>query len=129
VDARLGSSRFLSKGSVVGIKGVKGERVLLDVTAEEARMEDVLRLMVHTSSPPLTGALPLTASFDLPLGEEDVVDKLRLAGSVTIADARLASGAVCAGIRRARLRRRGPCAGDGVGYADRPKALPAEAVR
>ena len=34
VDARLGASRFLAKGFVVGTKGVKGKRVLLEVTSK-----------------------------------------------------------------------------------------------
>ena len=34
VDARLAASRFVAKGFVVGTKGVKGKRILLDVTSE-----------------------------------------------------------------------------------------------
>jgi hypothetical protein len=108
VDAQLGSSRFLARGFVVGTKGVKGKRVLLDVTAEGARMEDVLRLTVRTTTPPMSGALTLTTSFDLPQGEADVIDKLRLGGTVSIADARFASDAIQGKVddlsRRARGR-------------------------
>ena len=56
VDARLGASRFLAKGFVVGTKGIKGKRVLLDVTSEGARMEDILRLTVRTAPPAMSGA-------------------------------------------------------------------------
>jgi hypothetical protein len=107
VDARLGSSRFLARGFVVGTKGVKGKRVLLDVTAEDARMEDVLRLTVRTATPPMSGALTLTTSFDLPQGEADVIDKLRLGGTVSIADATFASDPIQGKVDELSRRARG----------------------
>ena len=107
VDARLGASRFLAKGFVVGTKGVKGKRVLLDVTATDARMEDVLQLTVRTATPPMSGALTLTTSFDLPQGEADVIDKLRLGGTVAIADARFASDAIQGKVDELSRRARG----------------------
>jgi hypothetical protein len=107
VDARLGSSRFLARGFVVGTKGVKGKRVLLDVTAKGARMEDVLRLTVRTETPPMSGALTLTTSFDLPQGEADVIDKLRLGGTVSIADARFASDPIQGKVDELSRRARG----------------------
>lgn len=107
VDARLGASRFLAKGFVVGTKGVKGKRVLLDVTSTDARMEDVLRLTVRTPTPPMSGALTLTTSFDLPQGDADVVDKLRLAGTVSIADARFASDTIQGKVDELSRRARG----------------------
>jgi hypothetical protein len=42
----------------------------------------------------MRGALRLTTSFDLPQGDADVLDKLRLGGSVTITDAHFASDSV-----------------------------------
>lgn len=94
VDSRLADSRFLASGFVVGTKGIKGKRVLLDVTSDAARMEDILRLTVRTTPPAMTGQVRLETSFDLPQGEEDVVDKLRLSGTVSIARARFASDSV-----------------------------------
>jgi hypothetical protein len=74
VDARLGASRFVAKGFIVGTKGIKGKRVLLDVTSDDARMEDLLGLTVRTSPSPMTGSVDITTSFDLPQGDRDVVD-------------------------------------------------------
>jgi hypothetical protein len=94
VDVRLGDSPLIAKGFIVGTKGVKGKRVLLDVTATRARIEDMLRLTVRTTPPMMRGALALTTSFDLPQGDADVIDKLRLGGTVTITNAHFASDAV-----------------------------------
>jgi hypothetical protein len=94
VDIRLADSHLISHGFVVGTKGIKGKRVLLDVTGDDARIEDILRLTVRTSPPVMHGGLALTASFDLPQGDKDVVERLRLGGGVTIRDARFANDAV-----------------------------------
>jgi len=108
VDAQLADSPLVAKGFVVGTKGVKGKRVLLDITATEARIEDLLRLTVRTSPPMMRGIVALAASFDLPPGEGDVLDRLRLGGSVTISGAHFESDAVQGKIdafsRRARGR-------------------------
>ncbi len=107
VDVRLGDSPLTAKGFVVGTKGVKGKRVLLDVTAAGARIEDMLRLTVRTTPPMMRGALALTTSFDLPQGDADVLDKLRLGGSVTITDARFASDSVQSKVDALSRRARG----------------------
>jgi len=94
VEARLAESLFVAKGFIVGTKGLKGKRILLDVTSTDARMEDILRLTVRTLPPAMSGKVALTTSFDLPQGDDDVIDKLRLAGKVTISGARFASDTV-----------------------------------
>lgn len=94
VDARLASSHFVARGSVVGTKGIKGKRITLDVTSDDARMEDILSLTVRTKPPAMTGHVALTTSFDLPQGEPDVIDRLRLKGSVKIAEAQFSSDSV-----------------------------------
>jgi hypothetical protein len=108
VDVQLAGSPLTARGFVVGTKGVKGKRVLLDVTATAARIEDILRLTVRSSPPMMRGALALTTSFDLPQGDADVLDKLRLGGAVTITQVHFESdsvqGKVDALSRRARGR-------------------------
>jgi hypothetical protein len=42
----------------------------------------------------MSGAVSITTSFDLPQGDRDVIEKLRLAGQVTIDEARFASDSV-----------------------------------
>ena len=114
VEARLAKSRFVAKGFVVGTKGIKGKRVLLDVTSMDARMEDILRLTVRGHPPAMTGAVTLSTSFDLPQGSQDVIDKLRLSGSVTIANAQFASDSVQGKVDELSRRAQGRPTDEGV---------------
>ena len=94
VEAQLAESTFIASGFIVGTKGIKGKRVLLDVTSKNARMRDILSLTVRTTPPAMTGVATITTSFDLPQGPADVIDKLRLEGKVVIAGARFTSDVV-----------------------------------
>jgi len=93
VDSVLGSSKIHANGSVTGAKG-KGRTIVLDVQVEQGRLEDVLRLAVKGARPPLRGALTLRSSFELPPGEEDVPERLRLKGSFTIKGGQFTSDTV-----------------------------------
>ena len=48
VEAQLAESTFIARGFIVGTKGIKGKRVLLDVTSKNARMRDILSLTVRS---------------------------------------------------------------------------------
>lgn len=91
VESTMADSHFVSTGSIVGTKGIKGKRVILKVTSDDARMEDLLRLTVSQSPPPMTGRVTLETAFDLPQGDRDVVDRLLLEGKVAIETARFTS--------------------------------------
>lgn len=88
VDVRLGKSKLQATGNIVGTKGLKGKRVLLHVTSQDAWIEDMLSLTVPSQPPAMTGRVELDASFDLPQGDGDVVDKIRLDGKVAVKTAR-----------------------------------------
>src|SRR5262249_5723434 len=64
--------------------------VTLDVSMEKARIEDVLRLALKASKPPMTGGLKMTNLLVIPPGNQDVVDKLRLKGQFAVAQAKFA---------------------------------------
>ncbi len=82
------SSRIVARGEVVRSEDVRGRRVYLQVTIEDARIEDVLRLAIKGTSTPLTGQMKLQATFLLPAGEADVPERLELDGTFSIAQAR-----------------------------------------
>ena len=81
VNAKLGRTPILASGAIVGTPGVKGRTVQLKVKIADGRIDDVLRLAVKSPEPLLSGRLALQTDFLLPPGKEDVVNKLRLAGS------------------------------------------------
>jgi hypothetical protein len=84
VRASFLDTSVIARGGVFDVKGVRGRLVTLDVTIERGRLEDLMRLAVKTPQPPMTGALRLNTTFELPPGDRDVVEKLRLDGQFTI---------------------------------------------
>jgi hypothetical protein len=92
VEATLnGSSHIVARGEVVRSKDVKGRRTYLQVTIDDARMEDILRLAIKAKQTPLTGQMKLQTTFLLPAGEADVPQRLQLDGAFSIAKARFTS--------------------------------------
>lgn len=88
VDAKLLESHIHARGAVVRTKDVKGRKVELDITIDQARIEDLLKLAMKGSRPPLTGAVKVNTKLLLPAGPEDVIEKLQLAGDFALEQAR-----------------------------------------
>ena len=89
VDAQLLGSKILARGRVARVPEGNGRFILLDVTAgPAARIEDLLRLAVKSTTPSLTGLLSLQTKFDLHPGEEVIAKRLKLDGSFDVQSAR-----------------------------------------
>jgi len=88
VEAQLRKTTIVARGAVVRARDVKGRHIAMDVAIEGGRLEDLLALAVRSSTPPMTGAVTLKTHLVIPAGEEDVVDKLQLAGEFQLAQAR-----------------------------------------
>jgi hypothetical protein len=91
VDGSFLKTRLTAKGNIVGKPGRDGRTVALDVDMSRARVEDVLRLVMKTPAPLMTGAMTLKSKFLLPPGDPDVMDRLRLDGQFEIGTARFTS--------------------------------------
>ncbi len=87
VKARILNSWLVANGSVVRTKDPKGHDVQLDVSIAGGKIEDVLRLAVRTEPPIMTGTLRLQTKFNLPPGEPDVANRLRLSGRFQVSQA------------------------------------------
>jgi hypothetical protein len=107
VKARIITSSLVAKGSVVRVKDPKGHRIVLDVTVNPARIEDLLRLGVRTSPPVMTGAAQLRTKFDLSPGEGSVSDRLKLAGKFHISGAHFSNEKVQNKVDALSLRSQG----------------------
>jgi hypothetical protein len=94
IDATFLKTSFVAKGGVYDVEGVHGRLVTLDIDMPSGRLEDVMRMAVKTSQPPMTGGLHLRTKFDLPPGDADVVDKLKLDGAFTIDEGRFTNAEV-----------------------------------
>jgi hypothetical protein len=87
VKARILNSWLVANGSVVRAKESKGHQVELVVVIEKGKIEDLLKLAIRTDPPIITGLVRLKTKFDLPPGEPDVANRLKLAGSFQVSGA------------------------------------------
>ena len=94
VDASFLHTALTASGAIVGAEGVKGRTIKLHVKIDAGRIEDVLRLGVKGDNPAMTGALALHADMNLPAGPQDVIDRLHLAGTFQVNDARFTNAEI-----------------------------------
>src|SRR5271154_1155983 len=87
VKAKILNSWLEANGSVVRTKFPPGHDVELTVVIEKGRIEDLLKLAVRTDPPIMTGSVRLSTKFDLPSGEPDVSNRLKLSGNFGVAGA------------------------------------------
>lgn len=107
VEALVGGSRFDVSGAIVRVENADGRRIALALTADRARVEDVLRLLVDGQRPPLEGVMRMTARLDIAPGPEDLVDKLWMDGTFALSRASFRSEAVQAQIDELSRRAQG----------------------
>ena len=88
VNAHFLNTDVVTNGQVAGEKGKKGKAIILDVDMQKAYVQDVLALAAKSKEPVLTGALGLKAKLVIPSGKEPVLQKMQLAGTFSITDAR-----------------------------------------
>jgi hypothetical protein len=91
VHATFLHSEFICKGGVVHEPGQDGKTVSLNAVSPKARMEDILRLVMGSNKPILTGRVNFQSKILIPPGREDVLDKLKLDGKFSISSAEFTS--------------------------------------
>lgn len=94
VVARLAKSILVCDGSIVRPANGKGKEILLQVTSNQARIQDLLYLVVKTQKPLMTGTVNLRTRLDLPSASQGggkVVDRLKLQGNFGIGEVQFTS--------------------------------------
>jgi hypothetical protein len=92
VTARFLHTTLAVSGRVVDINPeVKGRTIVLDAFSRDARVEDLVRLAVKTDEAVLTGSARLRTKIDIPEGDSDLIDRLKLKGQFGIDDAQFAN--------------------------------------
>jgi hypothetical protein len=107
VNGTILNSSLIARGGVYDEKTGHGRIVRLDVTMDNARLEDMMRLAVKAPKPPMVGALRLSTKFVLPPGEQDVVHRLQLDGRFAIEGGRFTDPPVQAKVNELSLRASG----------------------
>jgi uncharacterized protein involved in outer membrane biogenesis len=87
VDASFLDTSMTARGAVIGLEGVPGRRIEVDVNMENGRIEDLLQLAVHSEKPILRGAARLKAKLVIPPEKKKVIDKLQLTGEFRLSQA------------------------------------------
>jgi hypothetical protein len=87
VDGKFLNTEVAAKGAVVGIEGVHGHRVDLDVSIQKGRIEDVLRLAMDSAKPVLRGEIQMQARLVIPPEKAKVLDKMSLRGRFGLSQA------------------------------------------
>ena len=105
VIAHFLNSTIIANGGVVKAQTGKGRDIILGVSADHARIEDLLKLAVKADKPLLTGLVSLKTKFELPPGENDISERLKLNGEFGLGNAIFTSPEIREKIRA--LSRRG----------------------
>ena len=107
VEAKFLHSEFICQGSVAREPGSPGKTVSLEAVTTQARIEDILWLVMGTSQPMLTGGVDFKSQILIPPGPQEILDKLKLDGQFGIRYAQFASPEVKARIKTLSDRARG----------------------
>jgi len=95
VKARFLHTTLFVKGEIVDeSKAIKGRTIILDAVANDARIEDLLRLAVNSDEPIMTGSAKLRTKINIPEGDADLLERLKLDGQFGVDDAQFTSSTV-----------------------------------
>lgn len=94
VDARILDSELTAHGAVIGLEGMPGRQVEVDVDMRNGRIEDLLRLTVKSDEPILRGAAQLRARLVIPPEKKKVIDRLKLRGDFGLTKAKFSDSGV-----------------------------------
>lgn len=94
VDAKFLETALTASGAITGEPGLKGRTVVLDVTMQHGKIDDVLRMAVKSPKPVMSGTLALQTALRIPPGPAKVADRLELDGRFALDDARFTDPSV-----------------------------------
>ncbi len=115
VDASFLDTSMTAHGAVIGLEGVQGRRIEVDVNMENGRIEDLLQLAVQSEKPILLGAARLQAKLVIPPEKKKVIDKLQLNGEFVLSQATFTDAGVQTKLVGLSRRGRGMNQGEEVG--------------
>lgn len=106
VQARLLQTSFTASGKIVRVIP-RGRLIDLDVTMNQGRIDDLLKLGVKTDPPIMTGPIQLKTKLMIAPGEGDISDRLYLTGTFHVPTGRFTNDKVQTRIDDVSLRGQG----------------------
>jgi hypothetical protein len=94
VKSHFERTTVLSSGSVTGKRGQHGKSVALQMTVQNGRVDDLLRLVTDETKPSMTGNVSFHATVKLPSGPPGFLEKLALEGDFGLDQDRFTNAAV-----------------------------------
>jgi hypothetical protein len=85
VSADFWKTHIVARGSIAGSPQGKGKTARIDLSSNNARIEDLLRLFVRTNRAPMSGAVTFQSHAELPPGSQGFLKKVKLQGSFGVA--------------------------------------------
>ena len=85
VQSNFQKTTLLTKGTIAGQPGEHGKAATLEMAAQRARIEDLLRLFAGVAQPSLRGPIELRAKVRFPPGPETFLKRLSIDGDFGIA--------------------------------------------
>jgi hypothetical protein len=86
VDARFRHTQIVASGSIAKSATGSGKTALIDISNNNGRIEDLMRLFVRKDRPPMSGAITLRAKVEIPPGDRAFLKKINLAGSFGVGE-------------------------------------------
>ena len=94
VEAHFRDTTLTARGGVLKVTGAKGRTVDLEVTSTQAHLDDLLRFAMKGDDPPLKGIANLKTRMEIPPGNGDISDRLRLHGQFQLASVEFTKSSV-----------------------------------
>lgn len=91
VDGLLQSSSLAANGFIRNIQDDRLRDIVLNVSVSHGRLEDVLPLTVKSKTSPISGALRVRAKLEIPPGDQEILNRLRLDGDFAAGNALFSS--------------------------------------
>ncbi len=85
VDADFWKTHIVAQGSIARSANGKGKTAVIDLHANNARIEDLLRLFVTSNRAPMSGPVTFQVRAEIPPGSEKFLEKVKLRAAFGIA--------------------------------------------
>jgi len=100
-------THIVAEGSIAKSPDGKGKTALIDLEANDARIEDLLRLFVEKNRPPMSGGVTFRARAEIPPGPQKFLKKVKLRGNFGIAAGSFSDSSTQEGVNKLSAGARG----------------------
>jgi hypothetical protein len=108
-------SSFTANGGVQNIQDDRMRDIVLNLSMQRGRFEDLLPLIVNSPTSPLSGALDARTRLEILPGEQGILNRIRLDADFTASDARFSSLDLRERLRAASRKAQGQPNNDSAG--------------